>query len=286
VKRERAVILARGLGSRMRRAMDGTDLRDPDQARAAETGAKAMMPITGPLRDADGTFISGSVSRPFLDYSLSALADAGYTDVCLVVAPDHAAMARHYAGAGRPRRIRLAFAVQDQPIGTANAVAAAQAWTGDDPFLVINGDNYYAVPTLASLVGRAGAATALYRTETLVAGSNIPPERIQAFALGVVEDGALVRIVEKPTPEQAAALGEAALVSMSCWRMPPAIHAACRAVTRSGRGEFELVDAVNALIGQGVRFEVVVAGGGVLDLSRRSDVAAVERALAGVTVAP
>ena len=96
-------------------------------------------------------------------------------------------MARHYAGAGRPRRLSLAFAVQDEPIGTANAVAAAAAWTGDDPFLVINGDNYYAVRTLASLVGRAGAATALYRAETLVARSNIPPERIRAFALGVVE---------------------------------------------------------------------------------------------------
>jgi glucose-1-phosphate thymidylyltransferase len=244
------------------------------------------MPITAPARDAAGSSISGPVTRPFLDYSLSALADAGYTDVCLVVAPDHEAMARHYTGAGRPRRIRLAFAVQDEPIGTANAVNAAEAWTGGDPFLVVNGDNYYAVPTLASLVGRPGAATALYRVETLVARSNVPIERIRAFALGVVEDGRLARVVEKPSPEEAAALGETALVSMTCWRMPPAIHAACRRVTRSVRGEFELVDAVNALIGEGVRFEVVVAEDGVLDLSRRSDVAAVEDALAGVTVDP
>ena len=129
--------------------------------------------------------------------------------MCLVVAPDHEAMARHYGGPGKPRRLRLAFAVQEEPIGTANAVAAAETWTGDDPFLVINGDNYYAVRTLASLVGRAGAATALYRAETLLARSNIPADRIRAFALGVVEDGRLARIVEKPTPEQAAALGDA-----------------------------------------------------------------------------
>jgi glucose-1-phosphate thymidylyltransferase len=284
VTRERAVILARGLGTRMREtAGDGLA---PEQAAAAASGAKAMMPISGPRRDAAGASVIGAVTRPFLDYSLSALADAGYTDVCLVVAPDHEAMARHYTGAGRPRRIRLAFAVQDEPVGTANAVASAEAWTGDDPFLVVNGDNYYAVPTLASLVGRAGPATALYRKETLVARSNIPPERVQAFALGVVDDGRLARIVEKPTPEQAAALGGDALVSMTCWRMPPAIHAACRAVTRSVRGEFELVDAVNALIGEGVRFEVVVAADGVLDLSRRGDVAVVEDALARVTVDP
>ena len=97
--RERAVILARGLGTRMREATDGT--LDPAQAQAAETGAKAMMPIAVPR--AGG---SGAASRPFLDYSLSALADAGYTDVCLVVAPDHEAIARHYSGPGTPRRLR------------------------------------------------------------------------------------------------------------------------------------------------------------------------------------
>jgi dTDP-glucose pyrophosphorylase len=279
VTRERAVILARGLGTRMRQAA-GEDL-DPAQAQAAESGAKAMMPIAVPPAGAG----AAAVSRPFLDYILSALADAGYTDACLVVAPDHESMARYYTGAGRPRRLRLAFAVQDEPIGTANAVAAAEAWTGDDPFLVINGDNYYAVRTLASLVGRGDAATALYRADTLLAKSNIPADRIRAFALGVIEDGRLARIVEKPTPEQAAALGDA-FVSMTCWRMPPAIHAACRRVTRSVRGEYELVDAVNALIAAGVRFEAVVAEDGVLDLSRRGDVAAVEHALAGVVVDP
>jgi len=274
VSRERAVILARGLGTRMREPNDGT--LPPDQARAAAGGAKAMMPLA---------VAGGAAARPFLDYGLSALADAGYTDVCLVVAPDHEAMASYYRGPGAPRRIRLDFAVQEAPIGTANAVAAAADWTGDDPFLVINGDNYYAVRTLASLVGRPGAAAALFQADALVTRSNIPAERIRAFALCEVVDGRLVRIVEKPTPEQAAALPEA-LVSMTCWRMPPAIHAACRRIAKSVRGEYELADAVSALIAAGERIDVVVAQDGVLDLSRRGDVAAVEQALRGVTVDP
>jgi glucose-1-phosphate thymidylyltransferase len=247
----------------------------PDQARAAAGGAKAMRPLA----------VAGASARPFLDYSLSALADAGYTDVCLVVAPDHTAMAEYYRGPGAPRRLRLDFAVQDAPIGTANAVAAAADWTGADPFLVINGDNYYAVRTLASLAGRPGAAAALYRADALVAQSNIPAERIQAFALCEVVDGRLTRIVEKPTPAQAAALPDA-LVSMTCWRMPPGIHAACRTIAKSVRGEYELADAVTALIAAGERIDVVVAADGVLDLSRQGDIAAVERALRGVTVDP
>jgi len=253
----------------------GGDL-PPDQASAAAFGAKAMMPLAAGA--------GAREARPFLDYSLSALADAGYTDVCLVVAPDHQAFADYYAGPGRPRRLRLAFAVQDEPRGTADAVLAAHAWTGGDSFLVINGDNYYAVRTMRSLAGRPAAA-ALYRPGELVARSNIPRERIQAFALCAVAGGRLVRIIEKPTPAQAASLPDA-LVSMSCWRMPPAIHDACRAVTPSVRGELELNDAVNALIGAGVTFEAAIAEDGVLDLSRRGDIAAVERALAGVTVDP
>jgi glucose-1-phosphate thymidylyltransferase len=274
VSRERAVILARGLGTRMREAAGGAPLGEAQRA-AAERGAKALMPVAS----------ATTATRPFLDYSLSALADAGYTDVCLVVAPDHEAFARYYRGPGRPHRLRLDFAVQESPRGTADAVAAAAAWTGDDPFLVINGDNYYAEPTLRALIGRRGAATALFRAETLVARGNIPADRVGAFALCVVEDGRLVRIVEKATGTQAAGLG-GALVSMNCWRLPPGIHDACRRVAPSARGELEIADAVMALVADGVEIEVVEASEAVLDLSRRGDVAAIERALAGVTVDP
>ncbi len=153
--RERAVILARGLGTRMRQATD-VDL-DPDQARAAETGAKAMMPITIPHAGGGAGDQAGAISLavPRL-HPLRPRGRRLHRRVPGGRAHYDETMAHYYEGAGRPRRVRLAFAVQDEPIGTANAVAAAEAWTGDDPFLVINGDNYYAVRTLASLVGRGG----------------------------------------------------------------------------------------------------------------------------------
>ena len=68
-----AVDLARGLGTRMRTGDPDARLTDA-QRDAADSGHKAMMPIHG---------------RPFLDYLLSAIADAGITRVALVVAPDH-----------------------------------------------------------------------------------------------------------------------------------------------------------------------------------------------------
>jgi dTDP-glucose pyrophosphorylase len=67
-----AAILARGLGSRMRRSDAGVAL-DAAQEATADAGLKGMIPI----------------DRPFLDYVISALADAGITTVVLVIGPDH-----------------------------------------------------------------------------------------------------------------------------------------------------------------------------------------------------
>src|SRR4051812_1873666 len=99
---KRALVLARGLGTRMRRDDPGVELT-PEQQRAADAGMKALMPIGG---------------RPFLDYLLSALADAGLVRVGLIVAPSHAEVAAHY-GATPPARVRLDFVVQPEPLGTA-----------------------------------------------------------------------------------------------------------------------------------------------------------------------
>ena len=61
---DRALVLARGLGSRMRAEDPGVQLT-PEQEKAASAGLKALIPIAG---------------RPFLDYVLASLADAGIRD--------------------------------------------------------------------------------------------------------------------------------------------------------------------------------------------------------------
>jgi dTDP-glucose pyrophosphorylase len=271
----RVVVLARGLGSRMRQA-GGAALRS-DQAAAARSGAKAMMPVG----DAGG-------ARPFLDFILSALADAGFVQVCLVVGPEHTEIRRYYVETAPPTRLQLEFAEQAEPRGTADAVAAAEDFIGDAHALVINGDNYYPPGALAALQQSDGPATALFRAEALLSLGNIAPERLRAFAIGVVDaDGMLTRIVEKPDEHELAEAGVNPLVSMNCWVMPPSIVRACRSIAPSTRGELELTHAVAyAIESLGVRFRVIVSDEGVLDLSRRDDVAAVGARLASLSPRP
>jgi len=268
----RAVILARGLGTRMRSVEQGVVLTDA-QRRAADAGYKAMMPIAG---------------RPFLDFVLSAAADAGLDRIAIVAAPDHGELRHHYEVTSPPARVRVDFVVQAEPRGTADAVLAAERWIGDDSFLVMNGDNLYPVRDLSALSRLREPGLLGFDREDLVRSGNVPADRVGAFAL-VEHDagGHLTRIVEKPSPEDVTRLGPAARVSMNCWRFDSRIFDACRAVTPSLRGELELPAAVALAISEaGVRFRVLAATGPVLDLSRRADAADLSHRLAATEPRP
>lgn len=265
----KVVILARGLGKRMRLA-DADAAVDAQQATVADQGIKAMIPI----------------GRPFLDYVLSALADAGCTDVCLVIGPEHSSVRDYYARPGLLHRVRVSFAIQDEPIGTANAVLAAARFAGKDRFLVMNADNYYPVAAYAALreIGEPGLVA--FGRDALLADGHIPPERIIKFALLDIDgDGYLRRIAEKPDDATARAMNATALVSMNLWAFDAGIFEPCRTVAMSPRGELELPLAVqHAIDAYGVRFRAVPMHASVLDLSSRADIAGVGAALSDVDV--
>jgi UDP-N-acetylglucosamine diphosphorylase / glucose-1-phosphate thymidylyltransferase / UDP-N-acetylgalactosamine diphosphorylase / glucosamine-1-phosphate N-acetyltransferase / galactosamine-1-phosphate N-acetyltransferase len=273
-----AAILARGLGTRMRRD-DASARVDATQAAVASSGVKGMIPIGGAS--------SGRAARPFLDFLLSALADVGVTDVVLVLGPEHEPVREYYTREAPPQRVRVRFATQAEPLGTANAVVAAAASIDEDTFLVLNADNYYPREALENLVQGDRAATIAFDRVALVRGGNIDPERVRAFAvLTVTEDGRLERIVEKPGDSLDLASDAARWVGMNCWAITPALVDACRRVPRSARGEFELPEAVGLALREGVAVHAARVALPVLDLSQRADIAAVAEALALVEVRP
>ena len=267
----KAVILARGLGTRMRRPGDDAALTDAQRA-AAGAGLKGMIPI----------------GRPFLDYVISALADAGITDVCLVIGPGHDAVRRHYSPGTASARVRVHFATQAEPRGTADAVAAAAAFAGPDTVLVLNADNYYPVEAYRTLAALGGSGLIGFEPAALVAEGNIPLARVRQYALVLADaDGWLTTIVEKPDDETVERLGPRALVSMNLWSFTPVIFEACARVRPSSRGELEVQDAVRIARDElGEPFRVVPFAGGVLDLSSRDDIAGVAERLRGVRVEP
>jgi glucose-1-phosphate thymidylyltransferase len=270
----KAVVLARGKGTRMRKADDRVAL-DAAQSVVADAGLKAMIPFR----------------RPFLDYVLSALADAGCDDIGLVIGPEHGVVRDYYQREQPPSRVRVSFLVQAEARGTADAVLTAESFAAGDPFLVLNSDNYYPIDVLRKLVEAEGHALPAFRRSTLIAESNIDPERVRSFAVVTIDErGDLQDIIEKPDPATFArfeANADDIRVSMNCWRFMPSIFTACRLVEPSARGELELPNAVRyARRTLGERFTAIPVDAGVLDLSRREDIAEVERRLAHIDPRP
>lgn len=261
------VVLARGLGTRMRAASKDVGL-DAAQSAAADAGLKAMIPI----------------DRPFLDYALSSFADAGLREVCLVIGPEHDAM-RHYYSSVRTCRLRIRFAIQEKPIGTADAVLAARDFIGSDSFLVVNSDNYYPTSVISQLREIPAPAFPAFSRDGLMRDGQIGAERIAKYALlDIDSEGILRRIVEKPSDVEAVSLGDAP-VSMNCWHFDTRILEACRSVPVSRRGEHELPLAVQFAIEHlGMRIRAFHVDAPVLDLSQRGDIASVAARLRGTSV--
>lgn len=265
----KAVILAAGMGTRMRKPDDGAVLQG-DQNRAANAGLKAMIPF----------------ERPFLDYVLTPLADAGIDEVCLVVGPTHDEIRNYYSRLGVATRIKITFAVQATPRGTADAVLAAEDFAGADGFILLNSDNYYPEQAIALLCGLAHPGVVVYPREVLLTNSNIPADRVSKFAMVQVDaEGQLAGIIEKPTEEKLRSLPQPILISMNSWRFDRHIFRACRGLPPSPRGELELPDAVLRSMREfGVVYRVCQCGEAVLDLSTRADIARMATLLRGKQV--
>ena len=244
-----------------------------EQHAAAARGAKGMMPLG---------------ERPFLDYVLSALADAGIVDVTLVIGPEHDQVRDYFTRAAVPERVRISFAVQAEPRGTADAVLAARDVVGDAPFLVLNSDNYYPVAAFRDLAMLGAPGLVAFEEHALVRDGGIERERVLRYALlDVDDDGWLRAIREKPAADDPLALRADRWISMNLWSFTPRIFEACERTQPSERGELEIQSAVMIAIRDlGERFRVLRMRAGVLDLSSRGDVALVATRLAGVVPRP
>ena len=158
----KAVILAGGEGTRLRPLTSNQP--------------KPMMPL---------------VNRPMMEHIVRLLAQHGFDDIVVTVA-FLANQIRNYFGDGSDFGVRLRYATDETPLGTAGSVRNASAEL-DDTFLVISGDVLTDIDLTAFVEHHrdagAFASIALKRVEN-------PLE----FGIVITKpDGAVERFLEKPT---------------------------------------------------------------------------------------
>lgn len=182
-------------------------------------------------------------NRMTLEYAFDKLKEMGVTDICVVVGENEDAM-RSALGDGSQFGIHLGYCQQPEPKGLAHAVSFARPFVGEDDFVLYLGDAIYSD-------GFAEHVKAFQ--ESGCANLNIvkPVPDPERFGVANVEGNRIVKLVEKPRePESNLAMAGMYFFTNKIW-------AAIEGLQPSARGEYEITDAIQALIDQG---ETVLAG--------------------------
>jgi len=179
-------------------------------------------------------------NRPVVHYVMDHLHDAGVRDVGVIVAPESRIHVQD-ALAENPWGLSFQFLVQEQPLGLAHALVVGRDFTGADPFIMYLGDNLVGsgVQPLVNLFVEDQA-------DAVVLLKEVSDPR--QFGVAVLDGaGRLVQLVEKPAdpPSNLALVG--------VYVFSPAIHEAVKQITPSWRGELEITDAIQKLLGAGRR---------------------------------
>ena len=195
------VILAGGVSSRMKKSMVAANTSDSALLRNAARASKAMIPV-------------GEHGRPFLDYLLSNVEQAGYKNVVIVVGERDDSIREHYEKDKDRRQfqsLNLSFAVQkipndrQKPLGTADALLEALRVKGEwkgQKFTVCNSDNLYSVRALKILLDDPHENAMIDYDRS---GLKFDQQRISEFAVIKKDvDGFLETIIEKPSQEEVA----------------------------------------------------------------------------------
>ncbi|MQY34191.1 Bifunctional protein GlmU [Streptomyces sp. RB17] len=231
----KALVLSGGSGTRLRPI--------------THTSAKQLVPVA---------------NKPVLFYGLESLAEAGITEVGIVVG-DTAAEIEEAVGDGSKFGLDVTYIPQERPLGLAHAVLIARDFLGDDDFVMYLGDNFV-VGGIRPLVEEFRA----HRPDAQILLTHVADPR----AFGVAEldaSGQVVALEEKPEHPKS----DLALVGV--YLFTPAVHEAVRAVKPSWRGELEITHAIQYLIDTGADVRSTLIGGYWKDTGNVGDMLEVNR---------
>ncbi|MFC7329100.1 glucose-1-phosphate thymidylyltransferase RfbA [Marinactinospora rubrisoli] len=130
--------------------------------------------------------------KPMIYYPLSTLMMAGIRDILVITTGQDQGRFRRLLGDGSHLGLRLAYTVQEQPEGIAQAFLLGADFIGDGPVALILGDNIF----------HGGGLGARLRAHTDLVGGRIfayPMDNPSAYGVVEIDEkGAAVSIEEKP----------------------------------------------------------------------------------------
>jgi UDP-N-acetylglucosamine diphosphorylase / glucose-1-phosphate thymidylyltransferase / UDP-N-acetylgalactosamine diphosphorylase / glucosamine-1-phosphate N-acetyltransferase / galactosamine-1-phosphate N-acetyltransferase len=246
----KAVILAAGKGTRMRELT--SELPKP------------MLKVMG---------------SPILEHIVQGLVANGIQDIFIVTGFRAEVIEGHF-GRGEKWGARIEYGRQVVQDGTGKAPEIAKGFAAQDPFLLTYGDILVKPETYGRMLQRFGESA--FSGLVTVTGS----EDVTKGGLNFFDNQfCLTRVVEKPSDKELVALrqegflkpGQTAWYNAGIYIFRPLVFDFTAVLQKSPRGEYELTDAINAIVRAGHRIAGMEIEGRWVDVRDPEVLAALER---------
>jgi dTDP-glucose pyrophosphorylase len=222
----KAVILAAGKGTRMGELTDEVP--------------KPMLKVQG---------------KPILEHIIAGLSASGIREFCIVTGWRSEVIEGH-VGDGAGLGVRVSYARQVVQDGTGKAPELAKEFAGADNFLLTYGDILVKPETYQQMLRRfsegefAGLLTVTHGEDVTKGGLNFFDDQF-----------CLKRLIEKPSPAQLDKLrsegwlkpGQSVWYNAGIYIFRPLLFEFTAGLHKSPRGEYELTDAISAMVRAGHR---------------------------------
>jgi glucose-1-phosphate thymidylyltransferase len=177
-------------------------------------------------------------NMPMVYHPIFKLTEAGITDIMVITGTEHMGDFVELLGSGRRFGCQFTFRVQDEAGGIAQALGLAEGFCRDDKCVVLLADNIFE-DHLTHLIENA----TIRPDDAFVLLKEVDdPTR---FGVAVIEDGKLVKVIEKPDPPPS----NYAVTGVYIY--PPDVFQVIKSLKPSCRGELEITDVNNFYIEQG-----------------------------------
>ena len=199
-------------------------------------------------------------NKPVLFYGVEALLGAGIREIGIIVG-DTKNEIQEAVGEGKRwgDDVRITYIEQPEPLGLAHAVLVAEDFLGEEPFVMYLGDNILK-SGIVSLVEEFRQQ----KPNALILLTPVPDPTI--FGVAELEDGRVVRLVEKPQHPKS----NLALVGV--YMFDHHVFEAAKAIQPSWRNELEITDAIQYLVDHGRRVQPHLVSGWWKDTGKIEDI--------------
>jgi glucose-1-phosphate thymidylyltransferase long form len=200
--------------------------------------------------------------KAIIEYVIEAMKSVGVTDISIVVGwRKHAIL--DYLGSGERLGVKLTYVVQDNRTGLAKAVLTAEHVIGEEPFLVILGDNFFYPQAFLKeilafhIAKKADATIGVAEIEDTTRHGIIRPG----------PDNRILDMVEKPQPKDA----PSNLGIIGVYLFSSSIFKAIKKIKPGVNNEYQLTDAIKMMIDTGSQVYYSKINGTHIDIGTLND---------------